>query len=144
MGRTSAFHESDGDYRKEAFMENGSPLLPLYRLQSSLPRLPVPTLDETFARYLLSVQPLATSEEYERTVRAVREFLRPGGLVSCTAGLRRQVRYKGCMIRSRLRICSSRSSSEPGKLFAHCRPPQLYSSGYEKMGVVRAHVFVLV
>ena len=93
MGRTSAFHESDGDYRKEAFMENGSPLLPLYRLQSSLPRLPVPTLDETFARYLLSVQPLATSEEYERTVRAVREFLRPGGLVSCTAGLRRQVRY---------------------------------------------------
>lgn len=92
MGPTSHFHESDGDYLKEAFMESGSPPPPLYRLQSSLPRLPVPTLDETFARYLLSTQPLATPEEYERTARAVLELLKPGGLVSCAAGLRRQVR----------------------------------------------------
>lgn len=83
MGRTSPFHESDGDYRREGFMERGSPPPPLYRLQDSLPRLPVPTLDETFARYLLSIQPLAAPDEYERTVRAVRELLRPGGLVRC-------------------------------------------------------------
>lgn len=81
MGGASPFHESDGDYRAEKFMEGGSQALPLYRLQDTLPRLPVPTLEETLARYLASVQPLAGPEEYQRTVATVREFLRPGGMV---------------------------------------------------------------
>lgn len=82
MGTVSPFHEADGDYRTEKFMEGGARVLPLYSLQESLPRLPVPTLEETFAKYLLSVQPLATRNEYQRTVAAVRKFLRQGGLVS--------------------------------------------------------------
>lgn len=83
MGRgLGPFHESDGDYRKENLMEqDGCQPLPLYRLQDSLPRLPVPTLEETFARYLLSVKPLAGSDEYLQTVQAVRKFISPGGLV---------------------------------------------------------------
>lgn len=80
MGRASPFHETDGDYRTEKFMEGGSSG-PLYSLQGSLPRLPVPTLEETFARYLASIQPLAKQHEYQTSVAAAREFLRPGGLV---------------------------------------------------------------
>lgn len=82
MVHASPFHEADGDYRTEKFMEGGTHALPLYSHQKSLPRLPVPTLEETFARYLLSVQPLTTGDEFQRTVAAVRSFLRPGGLVS--------------------------------------------------------------
>lgn len=82
VGHTSPFHEADGDYRTEKFMEGvGSSALPLYKLQSSLPKLPVPTLEETFARYLVSVQPLIEDHEYKATLAAAREFLRSGGLV---------------------------------------------------------------
>lgn len=81
MGRASPFHETDGDYRTEKFMEGGSSVLPLYSLQDSLPQLPLPTLEETFARYLVSIEPLADQEEYKATAAAAREFLRPGGLV---------------------------------------------------------------
>ena len=80
--RAIPFHETEGDYRTEKFIEEGSAASPLYRLQKSLPRLPVPSLEETFARYLLSAQPLATAAEYQQTVGAAREFLRFGGLVS--------------------------------------------------------------
>lgn len=62
-------------------MEGGSSG-PLYSLQDSLPRLPVPTLEETFARYLKSIEPLAKQHEYQTSVAAAREFLLPGGLVS--------------------------------------------------------------
>lgn len=82
MERASPFHETDGDYRTEKFMEGGSSALPLYRLQNSLPRLPVPTLEETFTRYLRSIRPVASRQEYETTVAAAREFLRAGGLVN--------------------------------------------------------------
>ncbi|CAN0531654.1 unnamed protein product, partial [Scytosiphon promiscuus] len=61
-------------------MEGGSSALPLYSLQGSLPRLPVPTLEETLARYLESIRPLAGQEGYEASAAAARDFLRPGGL----------------------------------------------------------------
>eukprot|EP00903_Cladosiphon_okamuranus_P010710 g10122.t1 len=60
-------------------MEGGSSG-PLYSLQSSLPRLPVPTLEETFSRYLKSIEPIAKQHEFQTSVAAAREFLRPGGL----------------------------------------------------------------
>ncbi|KAI8872736.1 acyltransferase ChoActase/COT/CPT, partial [Ramicandelaber brevisporus] len=48
--------------------------------QDTLPRLPVPTLADTFERYLASVKALSTSDaEYERTAKLVAEFLAPGG-----------------------------------------------------------------
>ncbi|ORX90672.1 acyltransferase ChoActase/COT/CPT [Basidiobolus meristosporus CBS 931.73] len=47
--------------------------------QKSLPRLPVPDLEATLERYLRSVKPLLSDEEYQHTEKAVREFGKPGG-----------------------------------------------------------------
>lgn len=51
----------------------------MLRFEDSLPRLPVPTLEETGRRYLKSVHPLLSKTEYENTQKAVAEFVRPGG-----------------------------------------------------------------
>lgn len=51
----------------------------MLRFQESLPKLPVPTLEETAARYLKSVHPLLTTSELENTKKAVEEFIKPGG-----------------------------------------------------------------
>ncbi|KAJ1552622.1 hypothetical protein HK405_010617, partial [Cladochytrium tenue] len=55
-------------------------LLHTFDAQSNLPRLPLPELTDTAARYLRSCAPLQSPEEHERTAAAVREFLRDGGL----------------------------------------------------------------
>ncbi|KAF9314767.1 hypothetical protein BG003_003839 [Podila horticola] len=49
-------------------------------LQHTLPKLPVPTLEETLAKYLHSIEPLATPEELERSKALAKDFLKPGGL----------------------------------------------------------------
>ena len=54
----------------------------MYRFEESLPNLPVPTLEETAARYLKSVHPLLSSSELASTTKAVREFIKPGGVGS--------------------------------------------------------------
>ncbi|KAF2201283.1 carnitine O-acetyltransferas-like protein [Delitschia confertaspora ATCC 74209] len=51
----------------------------MLRFEDSLPRLPVPTLEETAKRYLKSVHPLLSKTEYETTTKAVKEFVAPGG-----------------------------------------------------------------
>lgn len=51
----------------------------MLRFQDSLPRLPVPTLEETAARYLKSLQPLLSPVELESSKKAVEEFIGPGG-----------------------------------------------------------------
>lgn len=80
MEHVTHYHEAFGDYRTESFVER--PVAkPLYNVQGSLPRLPIPTLEETFVRYLASAKPVASPEEYKRTVAAAQEFLQPGGLV---------------------------------------------------------------
>ncbi|KAF9582836.1 Carnitine O-acetyltransferase mitochondrial [Lunasporangiospora selenospora] len=53
---------------------------PLYRYDTALPKLPVPTLEETCARYLKSVRPLLNDQEFEATSAAVAEFQMPGGM----------------------------------------------------------------
>ena len=60
--------ESDGDYRKEAYLEDhiGGPL---YAHQSSLPRLPIPTLEETMHRFLPTALPLAKSEDEKASLQ---------------------------------------------------------------------------
>ncbi|KAI5785026.1 carnitine acetyl transferase [Peziza echinospora] len=50
------------------------------RFQDSLPKLPVPTLEETATRYLKSLEPLLTKSELERSKAAVQDFIRPGGV----------------------------------------------------------------
>ena len=52
----------------------------MLRFEDSLPRLPVPSLEETSKRYLKSVHPLLNTNEYERTKKAVAEFIEPGSM----------------------------------------------------------------
>ncbi|RCI06783.1 Carnitine O-acetyltransferase mitochondrial [Rhizopus stolonifer] len=53
---------------------------PMLRYQKNLPKLPVPKLSETLQKYLKTVHPLLTPEEYKRTEEAVKDFEKPGGL----------------------------------------------------------------
>lgn len=48
--------------------------LPTYHFQKSLPRLPVPKLEDTCRRYLASIKPIISESEYERTTKLVAEF----------------------------------------------------------------------
>ncbi|XP_067269324.1 carnitine O-acetyltransferase-like isoform X2 [Pseudorasbora parva] len=48
--------------------------------QESLPKLPIPPLKQTCARYLASLEPLLCEEEMVHTQELVKEFLRPGGV----------------------------------------------------------------
>ncbi|EAN79195.1 carnitine O-acetyltransferase, putative [Trypanosoma brucei brucei TREU927] len=47
--------------------------------QASLPRLPIPTLQDTCDLYLKSIQALVTAEEYVHTKKVVEDFLKGGG-----------------------------------------------------------------
>lgn len=53
---------------------------PMLRFEDSLPRLPVPTLEETSKRYLKSVHAVLNSAEYEHTKKAVEQFVKPGSI----------------------------------------------------------------
>lgn len=52
----------------------------MLRFQNSLPKLPVPPLQETMAKYLKSVRPLLSDSEFDKTAAAVKEFQKPGGM----------------------------------------------------------------
>ncbi|KAL7750452.1 Carnitine O-acetyltransferase mitochondrial [Sorochytrium milnesiophthora] len=52
---------------------------PLFKHQSSLEKLPVPTLDETLQKYLTTVRPFLSDADFARTQAAVSEFAKPGG-----------------------------------------------------------------
>jgi carnitine O-acetyltransferase len=52
----------------------------MLQLQSTLPSLPVPSLQETLRRYLESVKALSTETEFAATQRAVEEFMQPDGV----------------------------------------------------------------
>jgi len=51
----------------------------MLRYEDSLPKLPVPSLQETAKKYLKSVRPLLSKPEFEHTQRAVEDFIKPGG-----------------------------------------------------------------
>lgn len=50
----------------------------LFQHQASLPTLPVPTLQETLSKYLRTVQPLVTEDEWAMTKKKVDAFLHEG------------------------------------------------------------------
>jgi hypothetical protein len=54
--------ESNGDYRDEKFLEEyiGGPL---YENQEEMPRLPIPSIQETLERFLPTALPLAKTKE---------------------------------------------------------------------------------
>ena len=54
--------------------------------QHKLPRLPLPTLDDTLDRYLEAVEPLVSSSEFETTRRVVAEALAPASTLRALAG----------------------------------------------------------
>lgn len=51
-----------------------------YAHQKELPLLPVPDLADTVTRWLKSVRPLVSAEEYAEAERLARDFARPGGV----------------------------------------------------------------
>lgn len=51
----------------------------MLRFEDSLPRLPIPSLEETSQRYLKSVRPLLDERQYASTKQAVEEFTSPTG-----------------------------------------------------------------
>ncbi|KAJ3213079.1 Carnitine O-acetyltransferase mitochondrial [Dinochytrium kinnereticum] len=57
-----------------------APKATLFQFQNNLPKLPVPTLDETLALYLQSVKPLVSDKEFVATTKAVEEFKKAGGM----------------------------------------------------------------
>ncbi|RDA86631.1 hypothetical protein CP533_6874 [Ophiocordyceps camponoti-saundersi (nom. inval.)] len=76
-----ASHNRQGSTLAPGFKEDIS-RGPMLRFQESLPRLPVPTLEETAKRYLKSLHPLLCKAEYENSQQAVSEFVKPGGMGS--------------------------------------------------------------
>ncbi|KAL2755261.1 hypothetical protein ACRALDRAFT_1064943 [Sodiomyces alcalophilus JCM 7366] len=52
---------------------------PMLRFQNSLPRLPVPTLEETASRYIKTLRPLLSASELAASKQAVEDFIKPGG-----------------------------------------------------------------
>ncbi|KAK4553653.1 Carnitine O-acetyltransferase mitochondrial [Recurvomyces mirabilis] len=52
----------------------------MLRFEDSLPRLPVPTLEETAKRYLKSLHPLLSESEYEHSRKAVESFIAPNSI----------------------------------------------------------------
>ena len=47
--------------------------------ENSLPAWPVPTLQQTMEKFLTSVKPVLTDQQYLKTKEVVREFSKPGG-----------------------------------------------------------------
>lgn len=45
----------------------------MFSVQDSLPKLPVPALEQTLQKYLRSVRPLLTDEEYAKTQKVIYE-----------------------------------------------------------------------
>ena len=52
----------------------------MLKYQSSLPKLPVPSLQQSLQKYLKAMQPLLNDDEYQKTLLAVEEFGKPNGV----------------------------------------------------------------
>lgn len=51
----------------------------LYKNQDLLPRLPVPSLDDTVQKYVRSVEPFLTKEQLSESLSKAQDFVKPGG-----------------------------------------------------------------
>ena len=52
----------------------------MLRFEDSLPKLPVPTLEDTAKRYLKSIHPLLSATEFEHSKKAVESFVAPNSI----------------------------------------------------------------
>lgn len=64
---------------KKKSLSTATPKGDTYKLQSQLPKLPVPTLQESAAKYLKSVQPFLSQEQYGETSLKVESFVKGVG-----------------------------------------------------------------
>jgi carnitine O-acetyltransferase len=53
--------------------------LKTFALQEKLPKLPIPKLEETIPRYLKSIEPITTPQEYKKVVEKANSFLKNEG-----------------------------------------------------------------
>jgi len=58
----------------------GSKNLKTFTYQHSLPRLPIPSLEETTTKYLRSLRPLLSKKELAVVEEQVKDFIKPNGL----------------------------------------------------------------
>ncbi|PKY40473.1 acyltransferase ChoActase/COT/CPT [Rhizophagus irregularis] len=65
---------------KKVELEKGKREFKTFSNQHRLPRLPIPSLEESTTRYLNSLRPLLSSEELARIKQHVKDFIRPGGI----------------------------------------------------------------
>ncbi|KAF9903428.1 Carnitine O-acetyltransferase mitochondrial [Linnemannia zychae] len=102
--------------------------------QDKLPNLPIPPLEQTLARYLDTVRPLTTDQEYERTVAAVKDFQGQGpsppkGLQPLGIDLDRR-------LREHARACEERGTSwlaewwDDWAYFSHRDPSTFFVNYY--------------
>ncbi len=63
---------SSTEPREEDFLHRS--IVPTDHFQRSLPRLPIPKLEDTCQRYLASQRPLLTKDEYKVTEKLVEDF----------------------------------------------------------------------
>lgn len=68
------FSSASGD---EKYIQRS--IVPTYHFQASLPRLPIPKLEDTCRRYLDAQKVILSSEEYETTKRLVETFQKQEG-----------------------------------------------------------------
>ncbi|KAG0040376.1 Carnitine O-acetyltransferase mitochondrial [Gryganskiella cystojenkinii] len=80
--------------------------------QSDLPSLPIPPLDQTLGRYLESIRPLTTNEEYDRQRKAVQAFKGDSELTDQSKDKEEPVgRQLDRRLRERAQDCEDRGTS---------------------------------
>ncbi|KAG0211100.1 Carnitine O-acetyltransferase mitochondrial [Mortierella sp. GBA30] len=85
-----------------------SPMSIMDKGQAELPSLPIPPLEQTLARYLETVRPLTTDEEFERTVAEVEAFKQEQGQGSGPGPGGRELDRR---LREHARKCEERGTS---------------------------------
>ena len=61
---------------KQKNMEN----VKTFAYQNSLPKLPIPSLEETTSKYLRSLRPLLSEKELTVVEEQIKDFIKPSGL----------------------------------------------------------------
>ena len=70
--------DSESDSNERGYLLETSSPIPTYHFQSSLPRLPIPSLHDTITRYLAAQRPFLSREQFQQTERVAREFAKEG------------------------------------------------------------------
>lgn len=85
LGKSSVrcYSEAAGDERYIQYSKVATD-----HFQHGLPRLPIPKLEETLQRYLASVEPVCSEEQFAQTKAAVTEFQTEGQGTTVTTAMR--------------------------------------------------------